>query len=149
VNREALEELVEMLNRIHDSKLNLSDWTCKTSACVIGHAGCNPWFIQKGFFIEVGEVDPKFKDAGGQQFIGWDAIEAFFDMPFKIAEALFSHTTYDLETSEFSRLEESTQISIQQLANVKARVIARINKLLELMELGAEEEDILIQLDAI
>jgi len=149
VNREALEELVVMLNGIHDSKLNMTDWKCKTSACVIGHAGCNPWFIQKGFSIDQDANDPCYCNTVGESFIGWEAIEAFFGMPFKIADALFSHTAYDLETSGFSKLEESTQISIQQKANVKARVIARINKLLELMELGAKEEDILIQLHAI
>jgi hypothetical protein len=93
-NVEALLKVVEVLEATPDEAVDLQSWTCGTTACAIGHAAQDPWFIERGFKL-VNNTSPYYFDRKTIDHTWtWLAIERFFALETKQAASLFSFYSY-------------------------------------------------------
>jgi hypothetical protein len=115
MNKERLRLLAEFLKTVNPVKFDLctwrspspGDWTisevlrsdkslldndCGTTGCAIGWACVIPEFIEAGLVYK--EEGPTFDG-----YVSWEATEAFFDIPPKVATLLFSSNEYPFNTS--------------------------------------------------
>jgi hypothetical protein len=62
---------------------------CGTTACACGYAGMDPWFREQGLKLDQ-DACMSYKN-----FIGWSAVQFFFDISEDHAEFLFSEDKYN------------------------------------------------------
>lgn len=92
MNRERLQHLITILEKVQPDMLKMGGWfarltPCGTAACAVGHACLDPDFQAQG-------LSPFF---GGPKYagdMGWDAVEGFFDLGPLGAEHLFDEDSY-------------------------------------------------------
>jgi hypothetical protein len=54
MNKPAFVELLRVLRNVKPEQFDMSNWTCGTTACAIGHAFSDPWFVERGAYIKQG-----------------------------------------------------------------------------------------------
>jgi hypothetical protein len=87
--KEALRELLRVAQGLDPAKINMGHWaerhTCGTSACLMGHAAMDPWFMDQDWSIRWASPNLKgmlcfeTENAGPEErilFFGLDDIEA-------------------------------------------------------------------------
>lgn len=137
-NVEALLKVVEILEATPDELIDLSSWTCLTTACAIGHAAQHPWFIERGFKLSPGGSPLLCLD--GEQFFYWDAVEQFFGLKRnedQLSKAALtpSHKRGDIPPAFwlfnvccYVEIDEDNVYNLQQQVGIKQQVINRIKK---------------------
>ena len=74
-----------------------AEGACGTSACAGGSFATDDWFRSEGLLLRLdgGEMIPYFVDDDGSERTDFYAMAAFFDIPYDLANTLFSPTKYD------------------------------------------------------
>jgi hypothetical protein len=127
MNRERLQHLITILERVPPSHLEMEGWICGTSACAIGWAARDPVFNQQGFMLRNTRSPFPVYVLDGAPVAdnpdSWDAVMAFFELTLDDALYMFSHRMYTSDEKDdegFSKTFKPTP----------ADVIARIRELL-------------------
>lgn len=105
MNIQRLQQAVKILRRIKITKTNkfdLAEWTCGTSACAIGHICRYKVIRDQGLLLiptgTPNSLKPAFKgfhwDGIPILYMGWNAVEEFFELRGSEAEYLFARESY-------------------------------------------------------
>lgn len=143
INLEAFARTVVILENTPDENFNIGSWACGTVHCAVGLAACNPWFNQKGLYLDdVGVVCFKRPDSEDYPSAHWQAVVEMFNIGYRESEWLFSGNEYlseypeqKLTIKEQARInniedDETQNILFQHIP--KAAVIGRLKQVLEL-----------------
>jgi hypothetical protein len=87
MNKPAFVELLRVLRNVDPKDFNMSNWSCGTTACAVGHAFSDPWFIVRGAYL-VGDDFNKFP--AYNYWASFRACEKFFDISQVAADELFN-----------------------------------------------------------
>jgi len=134
-NIEALKRVADILESKSDEDVSLVRWKCGTTACAIGHAASDPWFIDRGLRLDITAL-PIYRQKNESGFwTGWIAVERFFDLSSEESHSLFSFFPYltTEEKEEYWYLKEDAD-KWQQKLNIKQRVIERIREFVKKAE---------------
>lgn len=136
VHIERLHELYAMVAGIPAERINLSAWRrnpvrgalrvsdgemlndCGTLGCAVGWACAYPPFKRQG--LGWANSNPTFKDAMGNVWENWNAVEEFFGVQHDMARYLFSDTCCDYPGSAPERY------AFRRIHNEKLLLLARI-----------------------
>lgn len=89
MNKERLTTLANHLRTVPPETLDMSNWTCGTAACAVGHACMMPEFNAQGLgFPDVRRI-PYYAGESG-----WCAVDNFFDLLWPAARHLFESRHY-------------------------------------------------------
>ena len=97
--REKLEQVIRVLDEVveHNKRFNMgvwvSKWSCGTTACAIGYAAQDDWFIDRGFYLEADTMSGTSKPAYFD-FRDFGAVTEFFAIDLYQANYLFLGTCY-------------------------------------------------------
>lgn len=104
-NIERLKHLQEVLSKVPEGALAMDKWSnsCGTSACAVGWSCMDPNFKDQGLSLSTVKsiftgdnlLLPSFEGE-----TGWDAVEKFFDLDFRVAELLFCEENYFNDSRE-------------------------------------------------
>lgn len=89
MNQERLTTLAKHLRTVPPENLDMSNWTCGTAACAVGHACMMPEFNEQGLNLLAYHRTPNYAGESG-----WGAVEAFFDLGWPAAWNLFESRHY-------------------------------------------------------
>ena len=89
-----LKHLITVLRGVPKRKLNMSYWTCGSSACAAGWAGMDSLFIKQGFFTNMYNVN--YHDADeNTEYEALHACAKFFQLPYNQAAYIFMPSAYE------------------------------------------------------
>lgn len=103
MNIKRLKTLANYLLTINPKTFDLSEWSCGTTACAIGHAANIPEFKNAGFTLNFADdmrdtypilINPIIGEAISRH---WDAVEDFFDITEIESKHLFMDSAYGCE----------------------------------------------------
>lgn len=91
MNKDRLRKLADHLDTVAPEKFDLSNWSCGTTACAVGHACTMPEFQMEGLSTSLNTWGrfPKYLE-----YDSWDAVEAFFDLTHHQARYMFADWCY-------------------------------------------------------
>jgi len=135
-NIEALKRVADILESKSDEDVSLVRWKCGTTACAIGHAASDPWFIDRGFRLGITGL-PEYRQENKSDFWpSWIAVERFFDLSSEDSHSLFSLFRYltTEQKKEYEYLKEEDAGKCEQKLNIRQRVIERIREFVKKAE---------------
>jgi len=147
-NIEAFNKLIEILESVPDTELDLASWRCGTTACVIGHAAYDPWFNKMGFRMVLCCVNVPEYVTETNRLSGWAAVDTFFDITDDESAFLFTLDAYitkkelmeicDKQQNEGKLSKFSVIRRAQQERNIRQLVIDRLREFVKKHQLGVE-----------
>lgn len=93
MNRDRLQHLVTILEKVDPSRFDMQSWACGTAACAIGHAACDPDFNTQGLHLIGNTLNTRYFPVYGEHE-AWSAVRRFFHLSLEDSELLFSQYAY-------------------------------------------------------